>query len=221
MNSALHSSPPSTQITYTECPVQLKECREYLEGLGMSPAEADELLSSNRRESFFVDNADFVNIVEELISTGKYGQMRHYDIEALKIEWQNRNGKLEAQFKDIQTKILLDSLDYLSTKKYEHAVKYTVDFIRSDAYEYRINFIINVFLLLLNDPTPTPTHQHPTAKDPRTTQKHSSKERARTKASNVNPRRSERIRHLQENSKKPTSPPPSRRQKKKQIRRRL
>lgn len=237
MNSALHSSPPSTQITDTESPLDLKQCREYLERLGMSPAEADDLLPSNQRESCFVDMADFVDIVEELIATGGYGQMRHYDIKAIKIEWQNRNKELENQFEDLQNRILSDLLAYLSTKdlstkKYEHAVKYAADFIQSDAYNYRISFIINVLPLLLNHPTPTPT-QYPTAEDPRTIQTPgSSKKRApksKAQPSNVKLRRSARIRCLQEDSKKPTSPPPTRRQNKKgkqgkegrQVRRRL
>lgn len=169
MNPALYSSPASTQITYAEYPVELNECRDYLEGLGMSPAEADELLSSNRRESFFVDNADFVNIMEQLIRTGKYGQMRHYDIHALKSEWQSRNKALETQFGAVQTRILLDSLDYLSAIKHEHAVKNMLEFVRSGASNYHINFVIHVLPLLLNNPTSKPTHQHPTTKDSRTT----------------------------------------------------
>lgn len=36
-----------------------------------------------------------------------------YHIEVLKTEWQNRNEKLKEQFKYIQTKNLLDSLDHL------------------------------------------------------------------------------------------------------------
>lgn len=229
MNPALHSSPPSTQITYTEYPVELNECRNYLEGLGMSPAEADELLSSNRRESFFVDNADFVNIMEQLIRTGKYGRMRHYDIDALKFEWQSRNETLEAQFKAVQTRILLDSLNYLSAIKYEHAVKNMLEFIRSGANNYRINFVMNVLPLLLNNPTSNPTHQHPTTKDPRTTQtpdRHKKRApKSKAQPSNTTTRKSariqERLERLQKDSKRPTSPPQSRRQnRKRQVRRR-
>lgn len=237
MNPALHFSPSSTQITDTESPLDLKQCREYLERLGMSPAEADDLLPSNQRESCFVDMVDFVDIVEELIATGAYGQMRHYDIKAIKIEWQNRNKELEDQFEDLQIRILSDLLAYLSTKdlstkKYEDAVKYAADFIQGDGYNYRIRFIINVLPLLLNDSTPTPT-QYPTAEDPRTIQTPgSSKKRApksKAQPSNVKLRRSARIKRLQEDSKKPISPPPTRRQNKKgkqgkegrQVRRRL
>ncbi|BCR83578.1 uncharacterized protein ACHE_10980A [Aspergillus chevalieri] len=220
MNPTLHSSPPPTQITYTEHPVELKECREYLERLGMSPDEAETLLSSNRRESCYVDNPHFVNIMEQLIRTGKYGEMSNYDINALKIEWQKRNEGLEAQFNDVQTKFLLNSIDYLSTKNNEDAVTYMMRFIRSGANNYRIKFVTYVLpILLSNPPTPIPTHQHPTAEDPRTTQTpNNSKKRApksKAQPANVNLRRSTRIKRLQENSKKPASPLPTRRQNKK------
>lgn len=229
MNPALYSSPASTQITYAEYPVELNECRDYLEGLGMSPAEADELLSSNRRESFFVDNADFVNIMEQLIRTGKYGQMRHYDIHALKSEWQSRNKALETQFGAVQTRILLDSLDYLSAIKHEHAVKNMLEFVRSGASNYHINFVIHVLPLLLNNPTSKPTHQHPTARDSRTTQTpdRPKKRAPKSKAQPLNTttrksaRIQERLERLQKDSKRPTSPPQSRRQnRKRQVRRR-
>lgn len=133
--------------------------------------------------------------------------MGHYDVQTVRIEWQNRNKNLEAQLKTVQTSLLKL---VLLTKEYEDvkdAVKYTMNFIESDARSYHIKFVMNVLPLLLTNPTPTSTHQQLTTKDPRTTQKHNSKEHARTKASNVNHRRSERIRGLQEDSKKPTLPP--------------
>lgn len=200
----------------------------------MPLAKIDYLLSKyNRRHSCFDDDADFLDIVRGLITTQGHAQTRVYDFKTIEIELQNklqnRNKELEAQFEADRTTILLGLLANLSTETYKHAIR----FFQSDAYHSRINFVVKVLPQLLNSPTPTPTQQHPTAEDPRTTQMpNSPKKRApksKPEPSNVKLRRSARIRRLQEDSKKPTSPPPSRRKNKKgkmgekgrQVRRRL
>lgn len=217
MDLAEPPSPSSTQRADTESP--LEERRRHLEGLGMPLAEIDYLLRTyNRRHSCFDDDADFLDIVRGLITTQDHAQMRVYDFKMIEIELQNKlqdkNKELEAQFEADRTTILLGLLANLSAETYKHAIR----FFQSDAYHSRINFVVKVLPQLLNSPTPTPTHQHPTAEDPRTTQMpDSSKKRApksKAQPSNVKLRRSARIRRLQEDSKKPT-PPPSRRKNKK------
>ncbi|EYE90023.1 uncharacterized protein EURHEDRAFT_407239 [Aspergillus ruber CBS 135680] len=104
-----------------------------------------------------------------------------------------------------------------------------LEFIRSGANNYRINFVMNVLPLLLDNPTSNPTHQHPTAKDQRTTQtpdRHKKRApKSKAQPSNTKTRKSvriqERLERLQKDSERPTSPPQSRRQnRKRQVRRR-
>lgn len=176
----------------------------------MPSAEIDYLLSTyNRRHSCFDDDADFLDIVRGLITTQGHAQMRVYDLKTVEIELQNklqnRNEELEAQFEADRTTILLCLLANLSTKTYKHAIR----FFQSDAYHSRINFVVKVLPQLLNNPTTTPSHQHPTAEGPHTARSPKNCARRRkVQRLNGEPRRSERIKRLQENSKKSTSPRP-------------
>lgn len=222
MDPATTPSPSSTQRADLESPV--KEYRRNLERLGMPPAKIDYLLRTyNQRLSCFDDDAEFLNIVEELVTTQGCTQVTDDDFRIIETGLQNRNKELEAQFKAFQTTVLLDPLAYLSTEKYEHVGQYALDFIQSDSYNCRLNFIIKVLPLLLNN-APASTHQHAasgTVQVPEEPKKRTRKTKAQTSV--ITPRRSARINErLQKDSKKPSVPPLNRHKKKKggRVRRR-
>ena len=215
MDSATPPSHSSTQRADLESPV--KEYRRNLERLGMPPAKIDYLLRTyNQRLSCFDNDAEFLNIVGEIVTTRGCAQVTDDDFSRIETGLQNRNKELEAQFKAVQTTVLLDILAYFSTEKYEHVGQYALDFIQSDAYNCRLNFIIKVLPLLLNN-APTSTHQHAasgTIQVQENPKKRDRKSKAQT--SNIAPRRSARINErLQKDSKKPSVPPLNRHEKRK------
>lgn len=185
----------------------------------MTSADMDYLSSKyNQRCISIHDNAKFFDILKGLVETQDCAQITIDDFKVIEAGLQKINGELEAKFKACRTTILLNHLSYLDTyldiKKLGVVSQYAWDFIKSDAYINRINYIMEVLPELLKNPTPTPIHPHPAAEDQCTTQiPNSPKKRVRKpRAQRVNakPRRSARIKRLQENSKEPKSPRPSR-----------
>ncbi|BCR83533.1 uncharacterized protein ACHE_10935A [Aspergillus chevalieri] len=220
MDTTVSSRPPLSQRDDTEHPVE--KCRNYLLKRGMTSADMDYLSSKyNQRCISIHDNAKFFDILKGLVETQDCAQITIDDFKVIEAGLQKINGELEAQFKACRTTILLNHLSYLDThlayldiKKLRVVSQYAWDFIKSDAYINRINYIMEVLPELLKNLTPTPIHPHPAAEDQCTTQiPNSPKKRVRKPRAqrlNAEPRRSARIKRLQENSKEPKSPRPSR-----------